>query len=111
MGEEIVLPKEDRVRLVQIVCIKFAVDVLHLLDLNGTVPVRFNAMKRGVGPLSSKTLSATLKALEGKHLVTRKKKTGKGIGNAVEYQLTDKGRALSRAFGSIRDWQGKWGSE
>lgn len=108
MGEEIVLSDEDRVRIIQIACIKFAVDVLHLLDLNGTTPVRFNAVKRGVGPLSSKTLSATLRVLEQHGLITRKKKVDHGI--VVQYALTDKGRALSRAFGAVRDWQDKWGS-
>ena len=67
--------------------------------------VRFNEMKKYIGGISYKTLSATLKELEADGLVHREEYPQ--IPPKVEYSLTDRGRSLI----PILDQMCTWGDE
>ncbi len=64
--------------------------------------VRFNEMKRYIGTISYKTLSATLKQLEADGLVCRKEYPQ--IPPKVEYSLTEKGKSLIPILDQMCDW-------
>ncbi len=69
-------------------------------------PMRFSAIADAVPALSDRLLSNRLKELEGAGIVARHV-----IGEApvrVEYELTDKGRALRPALDSVRAWAREW---
>lgn len=67
--------------------------------------VRFNELKKYIGTISFKTLSATLKELEADGLVHREEYPQ--IPPKVEYSLTDKGKSLI----PILDQMCVWGEE
>ncbi len=67
--------------------------------------VRFNELKKYIGTISFKTLSATLKELEADGLVHREEYPQ--IPPKVEYSLTEKGRSLI----PILDQMCAWGEE
>lgn len=64
--------------------------------------VRFNEMKKYIGTISYKTLSATLKALEADQLIHREEYPQ--IPPKVEYSLTDRGRSLIPILDAMCDW-------
>lgn len=64
--------------------------------------VRFNEMKRYIGEISYKTLSNTLKDLEGNGLIDRKEYPQ--IPPKVEYSLSEKGRSLIPILDQMCDW-------
>lgn len=82
---------------------KYKMVVLYTLMEFGTV--RFNEMKRYIGGISYKTLSATLKELEADRLVHRCEYPQ--IPPKVEYRLTGRGRSLI----PILDAMCAWGEE
>lgn len=63
---------------------------------------RFNELLRALGSVSSRTLCARLRELEGQGLVTRLIITT--IPPWVEYELTDKGRSLNAVIDGIARW-------
>src|SRR3954451_21686255 len=63
---------------------------------------RFNELSRAVGACSSRTLCCRLRALEEEGILTREVKNT--IPPWVEYDLTEKGRALNAVIDSIIDW-------
>jgi len=63
---------------------------------------RFNELSRALGPCSSRTLCCRLRALEEQGIVTREVKTT--IPPWVDYELTEKGRALNAVIDSIVSW-------
>ena len=67
--------------------------------------VRFNEMKKYIGTISFKTLSAALKELEADGLVHREEYPQ--IPPKVEYSLTEKGKSLI----PILDQMCTWGEE
>ncbi len=67
--------------------------------------VRFNELKKYIGTISFKTLSATLKELEADGLVHREEYPQ--IPPKVEYSLTEKGKSLI----PILDQMCTWGDE
>ena len=69
--------------------------MLILYTLGGFGVVRFNEMKKYIGEISFKTLSATLKRLEADGLVHREEYPQ--IPPKVEYSLTEEGRSFSNA--------------
>ena len=75
---------------------------LHILGELMEGRRRFNELSRALGSVSSRTLSARLRALEAEGLVTREIKHT--IPPWVEYELTDRGRALNQVIGAIADW-------
>lgn len=64
--------------------------------------VRFNEMQRYIGGITYKTLSATLKQLEGDGLIHRKEYPQ--IPPKVEYSLTDRGRSLIPILDQMCEW-------
>lgn len=82
---------------------KYKMTILYTLMEFGVV--RFNEMKRYIGGISYKTLSATLKELEADGLVHREEYPQ--IPPKVEYSLTERGRSLI----PILDQMCAWGEE
>ena len=64
--------------------------------------VRFNEMKKYIGNISYKTLSATLKELEADGLVHREEYPQ--IPPKVEYSLTSRGRSLIPILDAVCEW-------
>lgn len=73
-----------------------------LYALMGYGVVRFNEMKRYIGTVSYKTLSATLKELEADGLVHREEYPQ--IPPKVEYSLTERGRSLIPILDAMCEW-------
>ena len=65
-------------------------------------PVRFNEMKRYLGRISDKTLSANLKELEADGLIARKEYPQ--IPPKVEYSLTERGTSLMEVLDQLCVW-------
>ena len=65
-------------------------------------PVRFNQMKRYLGNVADKTLSANLKELERDGLVVRKEYPQ--VPPKVEYTLTDLGASLMEVLDQLCLW-------
>jgi len=63
---------------------------------------RFNELIRALGPVSSRTLCCRLRELEDEGIVARHVMTT--IPPWVEYELTEKGRALNAVIDSIVAW-------
>lgn len=82
---------------------KYKMTILYTLMEFGVV--RFNEMKRYIGGISYKTLSATLKELEADGLVHREEYPQ--IPPKVEYSLTERGQSLI----PILDQMCTWGEE
>jgi DNA-binding HxlR family transcriptional regulator len=82
---------------------KYKMTVLYTLMEFGVV--RFNEMKRYIGRISFKTLSATLKELEHDHLIRRKEYPQ--IPPKVEYSLTERGKSLMPILDQMCEWGDK----
>ena len=67
--------------------------------------VRFNEMKKYIGGISYKTLSATLKELEADRLINRKEYPQ--IPPKVEYSLTKRGESLIPILDGMCEWGDK----
>ena len=67
--------------------------------------VRFNEMKKYIGGISYKTLSATLKELEADQLINRKEYPQ--IPPKVEYSLTERGESLIPILDGMCEWGDK----
>lgn len=79
---------------------KYKITILYtLMEFN---IVRFNEMKKYIGKISYKTLSATLKELETDQLVHREEYPQ--IPPKVEYSLTDRGRSLIPILDQMCEW-------
>ncbi len=79
---------------------KYKMTILYTLMEFGVV--RFNEMKRYIGGISYKTLSATLKELEADQLVHREEYPQ--IPPKVEYSLTERGRSLIPILDNLCQW-------
>ena len=79
---------------------KYKMTVLYTLMNFGVV--RFNEMKKYIGEISYKTLSATLKELEADLLVNRKEYPQ--IPPKVEYSLTERGKSLIPILDMMCEW-------
>ena len=79
---------------------KYKMTILYTLMEFGVV--RFNEIKRYIGGISYKTLSATLKELEADQLVHREEYPQ--IPPNVEYSLTERGRSLIPILDSMCEW-------
>ena len=82
---------------------KYKMFILYALAGYGIV--RYNELKRYIGTISYKTLSATLKELEADGLVHREEYPQ--IPPKVEYSLTERGKSLI----PILDQMCTWGEE
>jgi len=79
---------------------KYKMVILYTLMEFGLV--RFNEMKRYIGQISYKTLSATLKELEADQLVHREEYPQ--IPPKVEYSLTERGKSLIPILDAMCEW-------
>jgi DNA-binding HxlR family transcriptional regulator len=68
---------------------------------------RFGELRKSLTGVSPKTLSARLKELEEKDIVTRT--AYPTIPPTVEYALTEKGRSLKPIIKEMKLWGAKWG--
>lgn len=82
---------------------KYKMTILYTLTEFGVV--RFNEMKKYIGSISYKTLSASLKELEADQLIHREEYPQ--IPPKVEYSLTERGKSLI----PILDGMCEWGEE
>jgi DNA-binding HxlR family transcriptional regulator len=73
--------------------------ILSLLQ-NG--PLRFSELEEGTGGVGAKTLSARLKELEARRVVTRHVQAGPPV--RVQYSLTPRGRAFEKVAAAIERW-------
>ena len=67
---------------------------------------RFGELRTAIPDISDRMLCARLKALELEGILERQVFAETPV--RVEYQLTDKGRALQRVFAAIGDWADEW---
>jgi DNA-binding HxlR family transcriptional regulator len=63
---------------------------------------RFGELRRSVGGVSQKVLTANLRAMEDQGLVLRK--VYAQVPPRVEYSLTPTGRSLRSVIGAMREW-------
>ena len=82
---------------------KYKMTILYTLMEFGVV--RFNEMKKYIGGISYKTLSATLKELEMDQLIQREEYPQ--IRPKVEYSLTERGKSLIPILDGMCDWGDK----
>lgn len=82
---------------------KYKMTILYTLMEFGVV--RFNEMKKYIGEISYKTLSANLKELEADQLVNRKEYPQ--IPPKVEYSLTERGQSLIPILDGMCEWGDK----
>jgi DNA-binding HxlR family transcriptional regulator len=78
---------------------KWTVLVVMLL---GPGPRRFNELRREIGGISQKMLSATLRGLERDGFVTRT--VYPTVPPRVDYELTDLGREMMRPVKALGEW-------
>ncbi len=69
-------------------------------------PARFNALRKSVGSISPKTLSDRLRFLEEAGVLSRT--VFPEIPPRVEYELTEKGRALAPVFDAMKSYGEQW---
>lgn len=69
-------------------------------------PKRFGEFRTQVPDVSDRLLSERLKELEDEGIVQRKVYNTKPV--LIEYELTDKGRALEPVVLQVQDWAEKW---
>lgn len=65
-------------------------------------PMRFNALRRSLRPITQRVLTATLRGLEDDGLVWRK--SAGTVPPRVEYGLTAHGAALAPVWRAMGDW-------
>ncbi len=68
---------------------------------------RFNAIAGSIPDMSDRMLSERLRELEQEQIISRLVIPDTPV--RVEYELTDKGRALAPALGAIQSWAENWG--
>ncbi|TSB45907.1 winged helix-turn-helix transcriptional regulator [Alkalicoccobacillus porphyridii] len=76
--------------------------LLILYLLSEKQPVRFNEMKRQIGPITFKILSSQLKELEADGMITRKEYPQ--VPPKVEYSLTPKAEDLLPVLEQLCEW-------
>lgn len=79
---------------------KYKMVVLYTLSTFEVV--RFNELKRFIGTISYKTLSATLKELENDKLIIRTEYPQ--IPPKVEYRLSERGKSLIPILNNMCEW-------
>lgn len=68
-------------------------------------PLRFNALRRCVGPITPKALTQTLRRLERNGIVAREIIPGSPPG--VEYRMTELGLSLGQSVTALLQWSSK----
>jgi len=75
----------------------------------GDGPKRFNQLRKGLGSISQRMLTLTLRGLERDGLVTRT--VFPTVPPRVDYELTDLGRSLLRPVNELGLWARKHGPD
>jgi DNA-binding HxlR family transcriptional regulator len=70
--------------------------------------LRYSDLKEAVPDISDRMLSERLKELEAEGIVKRIVTPDTPV--RVEYELTDKGRALEEPLRTLEDWASAWGA-
>jgi len=70
-------------------------------------PVRYSVLKENLGQVSERMLIQRLKELQSAGLVGRNVSVDEHPVR-VDYELTEKGRALSRVIGGLERWAEQW---
>lgn len=78
---------------------KWSVTVICRLDDR---PLRFNALRRAVGGITQRMLSATVRRLERDGLITRT--VHPSVPPKVQYALTERGRSLHGILAELVAW-------
>lgn len=91
-------------RAVELVGRRWTGAILAVLLERG--PQRFGELGAALPALSDRVLSARMKELEAHGVVAREVHPGPPV--RVEYGLTEMGRALDEAVGSLRSWALEW---
>jgi DNA-binding HxlR family transcriptional regulator len=76
--------------------------VLVICALHDDGPTRFGALRRRLGGVAPKVLTAVVRSLERDGLVTRTVHTGSPL--QVDYRLTDLGESLHGVVEGLRAW-------
>ncbi len=76
--------------------------VLVIVALQEDGPTRFGALRRRLGGVAPKVLTAVLRSMERDGLITRTVHTGSPL--QVDYRLTDLGRSLHAVVEGLRTW-------
>jgi DNA-binding HxlR family transcriptional regulator len=71
-----------------------------------TGPKRFKDISEVIPSMSDRMLSERFKELEGTGMITRHVYPETPV--RIEYELTDKGRALEPAMNEVQKWADKW---
>lgn len=80
---------------------KYKMTIMYILAEFHPV-MRYNEIKRALGTISHKSLSTTLKELEGDGLIIRKEFPQ--IPPKVEYSLSERGKSLIPILDMMCDW-------
>lgn len=81
---------------------KWTTLVIGLLEDDDKLPKRFSELRRGIGGISQKMLTQTLRNLERDGLVNRT--VYPEVPPRVDYELTALGRTLIEPIAALRDW-------
>ncbi|WP_225048610.1 winged helix-turn-helix transcriptional regulator [Lacticaseibacillus kribbianus] len=87
---------------------KYKMQVLYALALNHG-PIRYNALKRLLTPISFKTLTNTLRELEAAALIRRQEFPQ--VPPRVEYSLSPRGESLIPVLDGICRWGNQHAAE
>ena len=93
-------------RAVELIGGRWTGALIHLL-LNGRM--RFAELRAAIPEISDRMLSERLRELEAEGIVARIVVPETPV--RVEYELTEKGRALEHALGAVGKWAERWVSE
>jgi DNA-binding HxlR family transcriptional regulator len=89
-------------RALEAIASKWAILILHSLLES---PLRFNALQRKLPGISQKVLTEQLRRLERFGIIART--VHPTVPPSVEYSLTEAGRELKGALGSLCEWSNK----
>src|SRR6185503_9691710 len=93
-------------RAVELIGGRWTGALIHLL-LHGRM--RFAELRAAIPEISDRMLSERLRELEAEGIVARIVVPETPV--RVEYELTEKGRALEHALGAVGKWAERWVSE
>ncbi len=85
---------------VELIAGKWTFSIIYMLLKNGKK--RFKELERAIEGINTRMLVKDLKMLEENGIITRT--AFATVPPTVEYDLTEKGRALEKVVNEIRDW-------
>jgi DNA-binding HxlR family transcriptional regulator len=91
-------------KAVELIGARWSGAILHVLMRGG--PVRYAELRQAVPEISDRMLCERLRELEEADILVRRVDPDPPV--RVEYELTEKGRALEPALAAIGRWAEKW---